>query len=163
MNVEGHKVKKKSSLRNFRRRLETTSALLWQLQIPRHNNVLVRGQPTKLLINYCDFSPTFLLILLLNSVFPCVWLGRNSVGGIATGYGLDGPGIESQWMRDFPHPSWLAVGPLAPLYSGYRVFFRRVERPGRGVDFPHQFSAEVKERVELYHYSYSGPSWPILW
>ena len=25
--------------------------------------------------------------------------------GIATGYGLDGPGIESRWGRDFPHPS----------------------------------------------------------
>ena len=22
--------------------------------------------------------------------------------GIATGYGLDGPGIESRWQRDFP-------------------------------------------------------------
>jgi len=22
---------------------------------------------------------------------------------IATAYGLDGPGIESQWERDFPH------------------------------------------------------------
>jgi len=25
--------------------------------------------------------------------------------GIATRYGLDGPGIETRWMRDFPHPS----------------------------------------------------------
>jgi hypothetical protein len=25
--------------------------------------------------------------------------------GIATGYGLDGPGIESRWGRDFPHLS----------------------------------------------------------
>ena len=25
--------------------------------------------------------------------------------GIATGYGLDGPEIESRWGRDFPHQS----------------------------------------------------------
>ena len=37
-----------------------------------------------------------------------------------------------------------------------------VKRPGRGVDRPPLSSAEVKERVELYIYSPSGPSWPIL-
>jgi len=31
--------------------------------------------------------------------------GPGGVVGIATGYGLDGPGIESQWGRDFPHSS----------------------------------------------------------
>jgi hypothetical protein len=33
-----------------------------------------------------------------------VW-GRDSVVGIATRYGLDGPGIESRWGRDFSHTS----------------------------------------------------------
>jgi hypothetical protein len=28
---------------------------------------------------------------------------------------------------------------------------------------PTPFSAEIKERVELYLYSLSGRSWPILW
>ena len=31
--------------------------------------------------------------------------------GIATGYGLDSPGIKSQWGRDFPHLSRPALGP----------------------------------------------------
>jgi hypothetical protein len=31
--------------------------------------------------------------------------------GIATGYELDGPGIESRWGRDFPHLSIPALGP----------------------------------------------------
>ena len=31
--------------------------------------------------------------------------------GIETGYGLDGPGIESRWGRDFPHLSRPALGP----------------------------------------------------
>jgi hypothetical protein len=37
-----------------------------------------------------------------------------------------------------------------------------VKRPGRGIDHPPPSSAEVKERVELYLYSPSGPSWPVL-
>ena len=32
----------------------------------------------------------------------------------ATGYGLDGPGIESRWGRDFPHLSRPALGPTQP-------------------------------------------------
>jgi len=30
---------------------------------------------------------------------------------LPTHYGLDGPGIESRWWRDFPHPSRPALGP----------------------------------------------------
>ena len=32
----------------------------------------------------------------------------------ATGHGLDGPGIESRWGRDFPHLSRPALGPTQP-------------------------------------------------
>jgi hypothetical protein len=41
--------------------------------------------------------------------------------------------------------------------------FPGVKRPGNGVDHPPPSSAEVKERVELYLYSPSGSSWPVLW
>jgi hypothetical protein len=34
--------------------------------------------------------------------------------GIVTRYGLDGPGIESQWGRNFLHPSRAALGPTQP-------------------------------------------------
>ena len=37
--------------------------------------------------------------------------GPGSSVGIVTGYGLDGPGIESRWGRDFPHLSRPALGP----------------------------------------------------
>ena len=40
--------------------------------------------------------------------------GLGSVVGIATGYRLDGPGIESQWGRDFLHLSRPALGPTQP-------------------------------------------------
>jgi hypothetical protein len=32
----------------------------------------------------------------------------------ATRYGLNGPGIESRWGLDFPHPSIPALGPTQP-------------------------------------------------
>jgi hypothetical protein len=34
--------------------------------------------------------------------------------GIATGYGLDGPGIEARWGRGFSHTSRPALGPTQP-------------------------------------------------
>ena len=80
---------------------------------------------------------------------------------IATGYGLDGLGIESRWGRDFrtrPDRLW---GPPSLPYNGYWVFLGG-KRLGRGVDHPPPSSAEVKERVKLYLYSPSGPSWPLL-
>jgi len=40
--------------------------------------------------------------------------GPGSIIGIATGYGLDGLGIESRWGRDFPHLSRLALRPSQP-------------------------------------------------
>ena len=60
----------------------------------------------------------------------------------------------------------------APFQSGFRAHptsctlctgsFEGLKRPGRGVDHPPQSSVEVKERVELFLYSPSGPSWPVL-
>jgi hypothetical protein len=40
--------------------------------------------------------------------------------------------------------------------------FLGVKRLGYDADHPPTSSAEVKERVELYLYSPSGPSWPVL-
>ena len=47
---------------------------------------------------------------ILVNVAACVISGPGSVVGIATGYGLDGPRIESRWGRDFPHLSRPALG-----------------------------------------------------
>ena len=87
---------------------------------------------------------------------------RDSVIGIATRYELDGPGIELRWGRDIPHLSGPALGPPTLLYSENRVFPGGVNRPCRGVDHLPPSSAKVKGRVELYLYSPSGPSWPVL-
>jgi hypothetical protein len=62
-------------------------------------------------------------------IFKCNWgwslllfWGLDSSVGIATGYGLDGHGMESlgsEIFRTYPYPPW---GPPSLLYSGYRVF-----------------------------------------
>jgi len=44
--------------------------------------------------------------------------GLGSSVGIATGYGLDGLGIESWWGRDFLHLSRPALGPTQPPVQG---------------------------------------------
>jgi hypothetical protein len=48
------------------------------------------------------------------STFILSRVGRDSVVGIATCYGLEGPGIESRWGRDFPQLSRPAPGPAQP-------------------------------------------------
>jgi len=72
------------------------------------------------------------------------FLGRCSSVGIATPYGLDGPGIESGWGRDFrirPDRSW---GPFNVLYKGTESF-RGVKRPGCGVDHPFHLVPRLKK------------------
>jgi hypothetical protein len=44
----------------------------------------------------------------------CDNCGSGSSVRIATDYGLNGPGIESRWGRDFPHLSRPALGPTQP-------------------------------------------------
>ena len=40
--------------------------------------------------------------------------GAYGVVGTATRYGLHGPGIETRWGRDFPHPSRPTLGLTQP-------------------------------------------------
>jgi hypothetical protein len=89
--------------------------------------------------------------------YPNKTVGRDGSVRVATRYGLDGPGIESRWRRDFPHPSRPVLGSTMGIGS-----FPGVKRPGRGVDHPPSYDAEVKERVELYIDSTSRPSWPVI-
>ena len=67
--------------------------------------------PERLLImkQYCLFHLYQVYISTKNNI-----CGPDSSVVIATGYGLDGPGIESRWGRDFPHLSRPTLGPTQP-------------------------------------------------
>jgi hypothetical protein len=68
--------------------------------------------------------PNYRIIVLWQDIILCFELGirasywnhvgPGSVVGIATAYGLDGPGIVPRWGRDFPRPSRPALRPTQP-------------------------------------------------
>jgi hypothetical protein len=53
---------------------------------------------------------------MMKNVGVCTYFcdGPGSSVRIATGYGLDGPEIESRWGRDFSHTSGPVLGPTQP-------------------------------------------------
>ena len=91
---------------------------------------------------------TFLIDASDYRVVSASYLGRDSSVGIASRHGMDGSGIESRWRRDFPHPS-------RPTLESNPVSYKMGTHPPPSI-------VEVKERVELYIHSTSGPSWPLL-
>ena len=88
--------------------------------------------------------------------------GRDSSVGIATRYGLDGPGIESRLRARFSAPAQTCPGAQPASCTMGTGFFSGVKRPRRGADYPSPSSAEVEGSVELYICSPSGPSWPVI-
>jgi hypothetical protein len=82
----------------------------------------------------------------LYTEFASGWMSRGS----------NPSGGES--FRTRPHRPW---GPPSLLYK-YQISFQGVKRPGRGVKHPSPFSTEVEERIELYLYSPSWPSWQVV-
>ena len=80
-----------------------------------------------------------------------------SAVGIATGYGLDGPGIECRWGRDLSHLSRPALGFTQPPVLWVPGLSRGKERPGHDADPSPPSNAVGHERVELYLYSPYGP------
>ena len=68
-------------------------------------------------------------------IMHSVW-GRDSSVGIATRYGLDGPGIESRWGARFSASVQTGPGGHPASYTTGTGSFPGVKRPGRGVDHP---------------------------
>ena len=62
----------------------------------------------------------------------------------------------------FSAPVQTGPGTHPASYTMGTGSFPGVKRPGRGVDRPPPSSAEIEGRVELYLYSPSGPSWPVI-
>ena len=96
------------------------------------------------------------------TLYIYIYVGsQNSSVGIATRYGLDGPGIESRSGEIFRTCPDRPRGPTSLRHNVYPVF------PGGKAAKawrlpPTPSSAEVKERVELYFYYPSGTSLPVL-
>jgi hypothetical protein len=84
-------------------------------------------------------------------------VGRDSSVGIATHNGLDGT-----LGTRFSAPVQAGPGVHPPFYAMGTGSFLGLKRAVRGVDDPPTSIPEVKERVELYLYSPSGPSWLFL-
>ena len=70
--------------------------------------------------------------------------GPGSSVGIATDYGLYGPGSNPGGERFSARPDWPCGSP-SHLYNGYRVFPRGKVRPGRAADHSLPSSAAVME------------------
>ena len=80
-------------------------------------------------------------------------MDRDSSVVVATGYGLDGPGIECLCEREFPRPSRPAIGPTQPPVQGVPGLLPGNKAAGSWCWTPTPSSAEVKEGVELYFYT----------
>ena len=88
-------------------------------------------------------------------------MGWSSSVGMETRYRLGGPGIESRWGRDFPHPFRTSLGPTQTPVQ-WAPGLSRSKASGAWRWPTTLSSAEVKEGVELYLYS-TGLSWAFTW
>ena len=88
-------------------------------------------------INIMLHKTYFRLYELLPKIFRLKHVIRCETGssvGIATGYRLDGPGIESRRGRDFLYLSRPALEPTQPPVQWVPGLSRGKERPGRDAD-----------------------------
>jgi len=73
--------------------------------------------------------------------------GRDKIVGIASRYGLVGPGIECRLGRDFPQPSRPALGPTQLPIQWVPDLFPGGKASGTWRWPPTPPSAEIKKRV----------------
>jgi len=76
-------------------------------------------------------------------------VGRESSGGIANLYGLDGPVIESRWRARFSSPVQTGPGASPTSYTMVPCLFlevgKEVKWEGRGVNNPPHLTPRLKK------------------
>ena len=92
----------------------------------------------------------------------CCKKGEDISVGIATRYGLDGPGIESRCGPNFSAPVQTGPGVHPASYTMGTGSFPEVKRPGRGVNHPPHLAPRLKKEYSYSSTPPSGPSWPFL-
>jgi len=75
--------------------------------------------------------------------------GRSTVVGIATRYGLEGPGTNPGGWRAFLYLSRPALGLTQTPIQWVQGPFLMVKQPRSGINHPHPPDAEVKETVQF--------------
>jgi hypothetical protein len=78
-------------------------------------------------------------------MFRSYLVGRDNSVGIATRYGLDGPGIESWWVGSFFAPFQTGPGSHPASYTMGTASFPGIKRPGRGADHPPHLAPKLKK------------------
>ena len=74
---------------------------------------------------------------------------RDSLVGTATGYLLDGPGIQSPVGATFSAAVHTGPGAHPGSYTMDTGSLAGLKQPGRGVNHPPPSGAEVEERIRL--------------
>jgi hypothetical protein len=110
----------------------------------------------QVLLRVLRFCPVGSLPPMIHTYSIYHWCQDSSVS-IVTSCRLDGLGFWAICSA----PVQTGPGAHPASYTMGTGSFPGVKRPGRGIDHPPPSSAEVKERVELYLYSTSGPLWPV--
>jgi hypothetical protein len=87
-------------------------------------------------------------------------MGRNSSVGIAITLKAGRYRVRNPVGRFSAHTQ-AHTGPHPPSYTMGAGSFPEAKQLGRGLNHPPPYSADIKERVELYFYSPSVPSWHI--
>ena len=69
-------------------------------------------------------SCTYVYLYIYICGYKRIYVGRGSLVGIATGRGLDGPGMEYLWGREFPRPSRPSLRPTQSLIQWITGYFQ---------------------------------------
>ena len=83
-------------------------------------------------------------------------VGRDNSVGIATGYGLDGPGIESRWEARFSAPVQTRPGVHPDSYTMGTLSFQGVKQPGHGFNHPPPPPPHLSPTLKKKGYSYTS-------